>query len=110
MIRKEIYNIMPSLSDLFVGFLDSLTGHLALAVYLLAVTGERAVWKRLKKLPLLFLSPLIYILFSVGLYTIPELRMFQYYISSFSILVMCTLWVQWAWKWESLWTVSAMEM
>lgn len=100
MIRKEIYNIMPSLSDLFVGFLDSLTGHLALAVYLLAVTGERAVWKRLKKLPLLFLSPLIYILFSVGLYTIPELRMFQYYISSFSILVMCTLWVQWAWKWE----------
>ena len=91
---------MPSLSDLFVGFLDSLTGHLALAVYLLAVTGERAVWKRLKKLPLLFLSPLIYILFSVGLYTIPELRMFQYYISSFSILVMCTLWVQWAWKWE----------
>jgi hypothetical protein len=26
--------------------------------------------------------------------------MFQYYISSFSILVMCTLWVQWAWKWE----------
>ena len=34
---------MPSLSDLLVGFLDSLTGHLALAVYLLAVTDERAV-------------------------------------------------------------------
>ena len=90
---------MPSLSDLFLGFLDSLTGHLALAVYLLAVTDERTVWRRLKKLPLLFLSPLAAILLSFGLYMIPELRMFQYYISSFGILVMCTLWVRWAWKW-----------
>ncbi|MCI8477994.1 MAG: GHKL domain-containing protein [Oscillospiraceae bacterium] len=90
---------MPSLSDLFIGFLDSLTGHLALTVYLLAVTDERAVWRRLIKLPFLFLSPLIYILLSVGLYTIPELLMFQYYISSFSILVMCTLWVRWTWQW-----------
>lgn len=90
---------MPLLSDLFVSFLDGLTGHLALAVYLLAVTGERAVWRRLKKLPLLLLSPLIQVLLSVGLYTIPELRAFQYYISCFSILVMCALWVRWAWKW-----------
>ena len=29
---------MPSMIDLFVGYLDSLTGHLALAAYLLAVT------------------------------------------------------------------------
>ncbi len=90
---------MPSLSDLFLGFLDSLTGHLALAVYLLAVTGERAIWRRLKKLPLLVLSPLSYILLSVGLYTIPELRMFQYYISSFSNLLLCALWVWWTWRW-----------
>ncbi|MCI9678294.1 MAG: GHKL domain-containing protein [Oscillospiraceae bacterium] len=90
---------MFSLSDLLVGFLDSLTGHLALAVYLLAVTDERAVWRRLKKLPLLFLSPLAAILLSFGLYMIPAMRMFQYYISSFGILVMCTLWVRWAWKW-----------
>lgn len=90
---------MPSLSDFLVGFLDTLTGHLALAVYLLAVTGERAVWRRLKKLPLLFLSPLISILLSVGMYAIPVLAAFQYYINSFSILVMCALWVQWTWKW-----------
>ena len=90
---------MPSMIDLFVGYLDSLTGHLALAAYLLAVTGERAVWRRLKKLPLLFLSPLVYILLSVGLYAVPELRTFQYYISSLSILVMCALWVRWAWGW-----------
>ncbi len=91
---------MPSISDLFVGFIDILTGHLALTVYLLAVTDERTVWKRLKKLPLLLPSPLIYILLSVGLYTIPELRMVQYYISAFSILIMCTLWVRWAWQWK----------
>ncbi len=90
---------MPSLSDFLVGFLDTLAGHLALAVYLLAVTGERAVWRRLKKLPLLFLSPLISILLSVGMYAIPVLAAFQYYINSFSILVMCALWVQWTWKW-----------
>ena len=92
---------MPSMIDLFVGYLDSLTGHLALAAYLLAVTGERAVWRRLKKLPLLFLSPLVYILLSVGLYAVPELRTFQYYISSLSILVMCALWVRWTWGWGS---------
>ncbi len=90
---------MPSMIDLFVGYLDSLTGHLALVAYLLAVTGERAVWRRLKKLPLLFLSPLVYILLSVGLYAVPELRTFQYYISSLSILVMCALWVRWTWGW-----------
>lgn len=90
---------MTSLSDLFIEFLDTLTGHLALTVYLLAVTGERMVWRRLKKLPLLFLSPLIYILLSAGLYAIPELRIFQYYISSLAVLVMCTLWVRWTWKW-----------
>lgn len=90
---------MPTFSDLFWGFLDSLTGHLAMAVYLLAVTDEHAVWRRLKKLPLLFLSPLIYILLSLGLYMIPELSMLQYYLSSFSVLVMCALWVRWVWKW-----------
>lgn len=90
---------MTSLSDLFIGFIDTLTGHLALTVYLLAVTDERTVWRRLKSLPLLFLSPLIYILLSVELYAIPELRMFQYYIVSLAALVMCTLWVRWTWRW-----------
>lgn len=99
-IWKEIDNIMPSLSDLFVGFLDSLTGHLALTVYLLAVTDERAVYRRLKKLPPLLLSPLISVLLSMGLYTIPELRVFQYYITSFGNLIMCTLWVRWTWRWR----------
>ena len=82
---------MPLLSDLFVSFLDGLTGHLALVVYLLAVTGERTVWRRLKKLPPLLLSPLAAVLLTVGLNAVPELETFQYFIFSFAILVMCTV-------------------
>lgn len=99
--------MMPSVSDLFIGFLDSLTGHLALAIYLLAVTDEHRIWRRLKKLPLLVLSPLFYILLSVGLYAIPELRGFQYYISSFSILLLCALWVRQTWNWDFWQSFSA---
>ena len=88
--------MMLSLNDLLTGFLDTLTGHLALAAYLLAVTDERAVWRRLKKLPPLLLSPLIAVLLSVGLYAVPELIMFQYYILSFIILMIVTFWVRWA--------------
>lgn len=95
---------MPSLSDLLASFLDTLTGHLALAVYLLAVTNERAVWRRLKKLPLLLPSPLISILLSVGLHAVPALESSRYFIGSFAVLVMCALWVRWVWRfgfWQS---------
>ena len=96
---------MFSLSVFLVGFLDILTGHLALTVYLLAVTDERAVGRQLKKLPLLLLSPLIAVLFSVGLHAVSALGTSRYFINSFVILVMCTLWVRWAWRftfWQSL--------
>jgi len=89
---------MPLLSNLFIVFSDTLTGHLALAVYLLAVTDEHAIRRRLKKLPPLLLSPLIAVLLSVGLYAVPELIMFQYYILSFIILMIVTFWVRWAWQ------------
>ena len=89
---------MHSLSDLFFGFLDTLTGHLALAVFLLTVTDERAVWKRLKKLPLLLLSPLLAVLLSFGLQAVPVLGIYRYFVASFAILVMCTLWVRWTWR------------
>ena len=90
---------MLSLSDFFVAFLDTFTAHLALTAYLLAVTGERAVWKRLKKLPVLLLSPLIAVLLSAGLNGVPALGMSRYLINSFAILVMCTLWVRRTWQW-----------
>ncbi len=89
---------MPLLDYLLTGFLDTLTGHLVLVIYLLAVTDERAVARRLKKLPPLLLSPLIAVLLSAGLYAVPELIMFQYYILSLAILAMCTLWARWAWR------------
>lgn len=89
---------MPSFSELFAAFLDTLTGHLALAAYLMAVTDERAVWRRLKKLPPLLLSPLIAVLLSVGLSAVPELGVFSYFAASFTILVMCALWARWAWQ------------
>lgn len=97
---------MPSLSEFFLDtFWDTLTGHLVLAIYLLAVMDERAVWRRLKKLPLLLPSPLIATLLSVGLYAVPALRMVQYHIVSLGILAMCSLWVQWTWRlgfWQAI--------
>lgn len=90
---------MPSSSELLAEFLDTLTAHLALAAYLLAVTDERAVWRRLRKLPFLLLSPAITVLLSFGLNTVPVLGKTRYYIASSAILMMCTLWVWWAWPW-----------
>lgn len=90
---------MPLLQTLFLTFLDTLMGHIVLAAYLMAVTDERAVWMRLKKLPPLLLSPLTAALLAIGLRTFfPELQMFQYFITSFAILIMCTFWVKWAWR------------
>ena len=105
-MQKEITNIMSSLYDLLASFLDTLTGHLALTAYLLAVTDERAIWRRLKKLPALLLSPAIAILLSVGLYNIPGIRSCQYFILSFAVLIMCTLWVRWVWQF-SFWQAFA---
>ena len=89
---------MSSLYEILASFLDTLTGHLALTAYLLAVTDEHAVWRRLKKLPALLLSPAIAILLSMGLYKIPGIRSYQYFILSLAVLFMCTLWVRWAWQ------------
>ena len=89
---------MSFLYELLPGFLDTLTGHLALTAYLLAVTDERAVWRRLKKLPALLLSPVIATLLAVGLSAVPELLPVQYFILSLAVLFMCTLWVRWAWR------------
>ena len=56
-----------SFSNLFVGYLDYLTGNFALGIYLLAVTDERAVLRRLKKFLPLFLFPIIEILLVIGM-------------------------------------------
>ena len=90
--------IMSLLSDYLAGCLDLLTGYLALTIYVLAVTDEREIWRRLKKLPLLLLFSLMVTLLSAGLYMVPELLMFHYFILAFFILIMYTFWVKWTWQ------------
>ncbi len=96
---------MTPLSDFMYEFIDTLAGHLSMTAYLLAVTDERMVWKRLKKLPPLLLSSLLAVLLSTILYTVPELDTLHYFIISFSTLIMYTFWVRWAWQlgfWRAL--------
>lgn len=90
----------------FLTFLDSLTGHAVLTAYLLAVTDERDVWRRLRKAPVLLLSPLAAALLSMGMCALPELGMSRYFISSFAVLALCTLWVGWTWR-LGLWQAFA---
>lgn len=102
---------MMSFQDFVLSFLDSLTGHLMLVSYLLAVTDEQAIWKRLKKLPPLILSHLIASLISIGLYVAaPEIKILRYFIFSMAVLIMCTLWIMWAWRWNFWRAVSAAGM
>ncbi|MDE6816689.1 MAG: GHKL domain-containing protein [Lachnospiraceae bacterium] len=91
---------MPSFLYYFIGFMDSVTGHLMFVSYLLAVTDEQAIWNRLKKLPPLLLSPLIAILLSLGLSTVTKLGILQYFITTIAILAMCSLWVMRTWRWD----------
>lgn len=97
-MQKEIDSIMTLLNTLMYDFLDTLAGHLSLTAYLLAVTDERMVWKRLKKLPPLLLSPLLATLLSAVLYAVPELDPLHYFIFSYATLILYTIWVRWAWR------------
>ena len=110
-ILKEIDTFMLTFQNYLLGYLDSLMGHLILVSYLLAVTDEQAVWKRLKKLPPLLLSPWIASMGSLGLYlVIPEFGILRYGIFSVLILAMCTLWIMWAWQWDFWKAFSAVCM
>lgn len=107
---KETDTAMLSFQNYLLTFLDYLIGHLILASYLLAITDEQAVWKRMKKLPLLLLSPLVASLIAIQLYAILEFNVFRYFIGSIIILAMCTLWVMWAWRWDFWRAFSAVCM
>ena len=93
-----------------LGFLDTVAGHFMLVSYLLAVTDEQAVWSRLKKLQPLSLSPVIAFLLSLGLSAVLEVGILRYFIISFVTLVMCSLWVTWAWRWDIWRAFSAVCM
>lgn len=90
---------MPLLQYFLSGFLDSLIAHLVLVFYLLAVTDEQSIWKQLKKLPILLVSPLTAAMIVTGFtYIIPEFSAFKFCVSTFFIYIMCTLWVMWTYR------------
>lgn len=101
---------MLSLQDILLTFIDTFTSHIVLAFYLLTVTDELAVWNRLKKLPPLVLSPLIATLIAFIMSAVPELGTSRYFILSALVLVMCTIWVQWAWRFDFWRAFSAVCM
>lgn len=101
---------MFTLEDYLTSFTGSLIAHAALAVYLFVIMDVRG-WRMLKKLPLLLLSPLTATLLAAGLYVIfPNHGVFRYCAGSFAILLMCTLWVRWAWQTEFWRAFSAVCM
>lgn len=96
---------MLTWEDILYTFADTLAAHIGLAALLFAILDERD-WRQLKKLPLLVLSPLLATVLSAALYDIPALLGGQYFLISFAILVMCTLWTRWAWQ-INLWRAFA---
>lgn len=86
--------------DYWAIFADFLVGHAALALYLFVIMDIRR-WRMLKKLPALLLSPLLATLLGIGLYAaFPHHSVIRYCLSSCAILLMCTVWVRWAWRTE----------
>lgn len=101
---------MFTLEDYLTSFTGSLIGHAALAVCLFVIMDMRG-WRMLKKLPLLLLSPLLATLLAAGLYALfPSHGVFRYCVGSVAILLMCTLWVRWAWRTEFWQAFSAVCM
>ncbi len=88
---------MLAWEDILYSLEDTLTGHAAWAFYLYAVMGERD-WRQLKKLPFLLLSPLLTVLITVGLCIAFGYSAVTYGVTSCMILLMCALWVRWAWR------------
>jgi len=86
------------LEEIWGTFQDTLLGHAALAVYLFVIMDERR-WERLKKLPALLLSPAtVTCMFTLMYLTSTLSSFFFYFLSMGAILLMCTLWVKWAWR------------
>ena len=101
---------MPTLVEYLRTYADTTLGHAMLVVYLFVVLEERG-WRRVKKLPMLFLSPLTVASVNIFLYyVLPGATLIHFCGSNLLIVLLCTLWVGWAWK-VSLWrALSAVAM
>ena len=101
---------MFTLEDYLIQWTDFLVGHIALAVFLFVIMDARGR-RMLKKLPALLLSPLTATLLAAGLYALfPNHGVVRYCMNSCAILLMCTLWVRWAWRTEFWRSFSAVCM
>lgn len=99
---------MRLLEDFLLTFLDALAGHMMLAAYLFSMMEGRSIRKYLRKLPFLTISPLLISIISIGVYVVavmPKVWIVHYAFSSLPIILMCTIWVRWAWSldfWRAL--------
>ena len=91
---------MFTLENYLISFTGTLIPHAVLAVYLFVIMGMRGR-RALKKLPALLLSPLLAVLLAAGLYALPPIHgVIRFCMTTLAILLMCTLWVRWAWRTE----------
>lgn len=98
---------MFALEDILYTFADLFTGYAAMVVCLFAVMDERG-WRRVKKLPILLLAPLLAAFVALFLYAvIPETAFVRYWISSCFNLLAFTLWTWWAWQTRFWWAFAA---
>ena len=89
---------MLALEDYLFQFTVSLLSHAVLVVYLFVIMGARGR-RAVRKLPALLLSPLLATLLDAALYAyFPDYYVARYCVFSCAILLMCTLWIRWAWR------------
>ena len=89
---------MLTLEDYLFQFTVSLISHAVLVVYLFVIMDARGR-RVVRKLPALLLSPLLATLLDAALYVrFPDHYVVRYCAFSCAILLMCTLWIRWAWR------------
>ena len=89
---------MLTLEDYLFQFTVSLISHAVLVVYLFVIMGMRGR-RVVRKLPALLISPLLATLLDAALYAyFPDYYVARYCTFSCAILLMCTLWIRWAWR------------
>ena len=87
-----------NLEDYLFQFTFSLISHAVLVAYLFVIMDARGR-RVVRKLPALLLSPLLATLLDAALYAyFPDYYVARYCVFSCAILLMCTLWIRWAWR------------
>ncbi len=84
-------------------FVDVSIGHGVLAAFLFSILDEPITMKRVRKLPLLLISPLVTTGIICLLNAVIPSKITEMIIGSFSNFMGCVLWVRWAWRF-SFWT------